>query len=106
LTNIAARQRLENRLRLIIDTTPALIHTSRPDGYSITSINVGWNIWESHLEDVDGWKWTAWIHPDDVTGIVDKWRACLAVGKFFEYETRLRGPMGNIAGCCIAKSRS
>ena len=30
--NIAARQRLENRLRLIIDTTPALIHTSRPDG--------------------------------------------------------------------------
>ena len=33
LQNIAPRQRLDNRFRLIIDTTPALIHTSRPDGY-------------------------------------------------------------------------
>ena len=33
LQNIADRQGSENRLRLIIDTTPALIHTSRPDGY-------------------------------------------------------------------------
>jgi diguanylate cyclase len=33
LQPIADRQRLENRLRLIIDTTPALIHSARPDGY-------------------------------------------------------------------------
>ena len=33
LQNIAARQRLENQLGLIINTTPTLIHTSRPDGY-------------------------------------------------------------------------
>src|SRR6185369_10250319 len=28
--------------------------------------------------------------PDEVAGIVDKWRACLASGEIFEYETRIR----------------
>ena len=90
LQNTAARQRLENRLRLIIDTTPALIHTSRPDGY-LDYFNKRWVEYLGvSLEDVEGWKWTASIHPDDVTGIVEKWRACLASGEIFEYETRVR----------------
>ena len=42
------------------------------------------------LDDVEGWKWTNSVHPDDVAGIVDKWRACLASGEIFEYETRVR----------------
>jgi len=76
--NIAARQRLENRLRLIIDTTPALIHTSRPDGY-LDYFNKRWVEYLGvSLDDVEGWKWTASVHPDDVAGIVDMWRACLA----------------------------
>jgi hypothetical protein len=88
--NIDARQRLENRLRLIIDTTPALIHTSRPDGY-LDYFNKRWVEYLGvSLDDVEGWKWTASVHPDDVTGIVDKWRACLASGEVFEYETRVR----------------
>ena len=88
--NIAARQRLENRLRLIIDTTPALIHTSRPDGY-LDYFNKRWVEYLGvSLDDVEGWKWTASVHPDDVAGIVDKWRACLASGEIFEYETRVR----------------
>ena len=90
LQNTAARQRLENRLRLIIDTTPALIHTSRPDGY-LDYFNKRWVEYLGvPLEDVEGWKWTASVHPDDVAGIVDKWRACLASGEIFEYETRVR----------------
>jgi PAS domain S-box-containing protein len=88
--NIAARQPLENRLRLIIDTTPALIHTSRPDGY-LDYFNKRWVEYLGvSLDDVEGWKWTASVHPDDVAGIVDKWRACLASGEIFEYETRVR----------------
>ena len=90
LQNTAARQRLENRLRLIIDTTPALIHTSRPDGY-LDYFNKRWVEYLGvSLDDVEGWKWTASVHPDDVAGIVDKWRACLANGEVFEYETRVR----------------
>ena len=90
LQKIAARQRLENQLRLIIDTTPALIHTSRPDGY-LDYFNKRWVEYLGvSLDDVEGWKWTASVHPDDVAGIVDKWRACLASGEVFEYETRVR----------------
>jgi len=90
LQNIAPRQRLENRLRLIIDTTPALIHTSRPDGY-LDYFNKRWVEYLGvSLDDVEGWKWTASVHPDDVAGIVDRWRACLASGEIFEYETRVR----------------
>ncbi len=90
LQNTAARQRLENQLRLIIDTTPALIHTARPDGY-LDYFNKRWVEYLGvSLEDVEGWKWTASVHPDDVAGIVDKWRACVASGEIFEYETRVR----------------
>jgi PAS domain S-box-containing protein len=90
LRNTAARQRLEDRLRLIIDTTPALIHTSRSDGY-LDYFNKPWvEYLGASLEDVEGWKWTAWIHPEDVAGIVERWRDSLASGETFEYEARVR----------------
>ena len=57
--NMADRQGSENRLRLIIDTTPALIHSARPDGY-IDYFNKPWLEYMGvSLEDVEGWKWTA-----------------------------------------------
>jgi PAS domain S-box-containing protein len=37
-----------------------------------------------------GWNWIGVIHPEDVDGIVARWRACLATGEIFEYETRVR----------------
>ena len=42
------------------------------------------------LEDLEGWKWTAAVHPDDVDALVAKWRACLASGEPFECESRVR----------------
>jgi PAS domain S-box-containing protein len=85
-----ALQSNERNLSLIINTIPALIHTARPDGY-LDYFNQRWlEYLGSSLSDVEGWKWTSWIHPDDLQGIVDKWRACLASGEVFEYETRVR----------------
>jgi PAS domain-containing protein len=46
------------------------------------------------LDKVTGWNWTAVVHPEDVEGIVAKWRACLATGEVFEYETRVRSANG------------
>jgi len=74
----------------LIDTAPALIHTSLPDGY-LDFFNQSWLEYVGRpLEDLQGWKWTAVIHPDDVEGIVEVWRASLASGKPFLYETRVR----------------
>jgi PAS domain S-box-containing protein len=77
-------------LRLIVDTTPALIHTGRPDGH-LDYFNRGWlDFLGCSLEDVCGWRWTNVIHPDDVAGIVQKWHAALASGEPFEAEARVR----------------
>jgi PAS domain S-box-containing protein len=80
----------EDPLRIIVDSTPALIHTARPDGY-LDYFNKPWLEYVGvTLDEVIGWKWTAFVHPDDVEGIVARWRTCLATGEIFEYETRVR----------------
>ena len=38
----------ENALRRVVDTTPALIHTARPDGTWITLTGDGWIFLVSH----------------------------------------------------------
>jgi len=76
--------------QLLVDSIPALIHTARPDGY-IDYFNKPWlDYLGVTLDKVTGWNWTAVVHPEDVEGIVAKWRACLATGEIFEYETRVR----------------
>jgi PAS domain S-box-containing protein len=77
-------------LLLVIDSTPSLIHTSLPDGH-LDYFNKTWlNYVGLSLGDLQGWKWTVAVHPDDVEGIVNKWRACLNSGEIFEYEARVR----------------
>src|SRR5271170_3009413 len=81
-------------IQLLVDSIPALIHTARPDGY-LDYFNKPWlEYLGSTLEQVAGWNWTAFIHPEDVEGIVAKWRACLATGETFELETRVRKANG------------
>ena len=80
--------------QLLVDSIPALIHTARPDGY-LDYFNKPWLEYLGvTLDKVAGWNWTAVIHPEDVDGIVAKWRACLATGEVFEYETRVRSANG------------
>jgi len=77
-------------LQLLVDSAPSLIHTGRPDGY-LDFFNQTWLRYVGRpLEDLQGWKWTAFIHPEDVEGIVEKWRASLASGEPFLHETRVR----------------
>src|SRR5215469_4487317 len=85
-----ALQASERNLSLMINAIPGMIHTARPDG-SLDYFNRPWlEYLGCSLSDIDGWNWTAWIHPDDLQGIVDKWRACVASGENFEHETRVR----------------
>src|SRR5271168_1001817 len=81
--------------QLLVDSIPALIHTGRPDGY-LDYFNKPWLEYLGvTLDKVAGWNWTAFIHPEDADGIVAEWRACLATGKIFEYETRVRRANGD-----------
>jgi len=82
-------------VQLLVDSIPALIHTGRPDGH-LDYFNKPWLEYLGvTLDKVAGWNWTAYVHPEDVDGIVAKWRACLATGEIFEYETRVRRADGD-----------
>src|ERR1700679_1295229 len=81
-------------IQLLVDSIPALIHTARPDGY-LDYFNKPWlEYLGAAMDDVMGWNWRAFIHPEDVEGIVAQWRACLATGEIFECETRVRRANG------------
>ncbi len=85
----AVRRDQTSDLQLLVDSAPSLIHTSRPDGY-LDFFNQTWLRYVGRsLEDLQGWKWTAFIHPEDVEGIVEKWRASLASGEPFLHEARV-----------------
>ena len=60
---------------LLIDSIPALIHTGLPNG-DLDYFNRTWlNYVALSLETLQGWKWTAAIHPEDLATMVEKWRA-------------------------------
>jgi PAS domain S-box-containing protein len=96
-TENAERRRAEedlrqarNSFRIVLDATPAMIHTARPDG-ELDYFNERWLTFVGlPLEAVQGWAWTATIHPDDVEHEVNRWRACVARGEPFECEVRMR----------------
>jgi PAS domain S-box-containing protein len=86
----ATLQQSEDRLRLVIDTIPAHVWSTRPDG-SVDFINRRW-LETTGLTKVDalGWDWASVVHPDDLAGYVDEWRASLAAGVPSQSEVRLR----------------
>jgi PAS domain S-box-containing protein len=89
-TDIQDRKEAENRIRLVIDTVPAMLHRALPDGY-LDFFNKRWlDYVGASLEDISGWRWTHVIHPDDVENVVGKWRSSVATGAPFEAEARLR----------------
>jgi PAS domain S-box-containing protein len=80
--------------KLLVDSIPTLVHTARPDGY-LDYFNKPWLEYLGvTLEQVTGWNWTAFVHPEDVAGILAKWQGCLLSGEIFEYETRVRSASG------------
>jgi formate hydrogenlyase transcriptional activator len=80
----------EEPLRLLINTTPALIHTALPDG-SLDFLNQRWLEYVGlPLTDLLGWGWTSAIHPAEVDEFIDRWRASVLSGEPFLAESRVR----------------
>jgi PAS domain S-box-containing protein len=79
---------LEERLRLIIDTIPAIVWRKLPDG-SADFLNRKFREYTGlSLEHGLGWGWMNAFHPDD--RLMEEWRAALAAEKPFEKEARVR----------------
>src|SRR5271166_2607658 len=86
---IAERKRAETELRLAIDTIPALVWTTLPDG-SLDFINRRWAELGLSLDDLRGSEWSAAIHPDERTGVMYKWRTAVETGTQYENVERVR----------------
>jgi len=85
-----ALRRSEDRLRLVIDTIPALVWSKFPDG-SADFLNHRFREYTGlSVEEGLGEGWLKAIHPEDPASSVADWRAAFAVGKPFEFEARLR----------------
>jgi PAS domain S-box-containing protein len=80
----------ETRLRLVIDTIPAVAWGALPDG-SCAFVNQRWSEYTGMTaEDAAGWGWLAAFHRDDAGRHTEKWRASLASAQPFENEARIR----------------
>jgi PAS domain S-box-containing protein len=80
----------ETRLRLVIDTIPAVAWGALPEG-SCAFVNQRWSEYTGMTaEDAAGWGWLAAFHHDDVGTHMEKCRASLASAQPFENEARLR----------------
>ena len=95
-TQIAERERAEeevrrseDRLRLVIDTLPALVWSKLPDG-SADFLNQRFREYTGlSVEEGLGWGWLRnAVHPED--RLEEEWRAAFAAGQPFEKEVRLR----------------
>jgi len=85
-----ALRKSEKELRDVIDTIPATVWSTLPDG-SNTYVNKHFVEYSGlSAEQTTGSGWQAVIHPDDLERHAARWRKAVASGKPHENEVRLR----------------
>ena len=80
----------ERELNQIVNTIPAMVWSTRADGFA--------EFFSQHYlayvgfpsAQLQGWGWTAVVHPDDLGPLTATWQAIMAAGKPGEKEVRLR----------------
>jgi PAS domain S-box-containing protein len=85
-----ALRKSEKELRDVIDTIPAIVWSTLPDG-SNTYVNKRFVEYSgSSAEQMAGSGWQALIHPADLAQHAAKWKEAVATGKLHENEVRSR----------------
>jgi formate hydrogenlyase transcriptional activator len=78
------------RLQTVIDTVPAFLWTSFPDG-SKEYLNKRWYEYTGlTLDQGTGWEWKMVVHTDDLDRLIGEWLTLLNAPKSGEMETRIR----------------
>jgi PAS domain S-box-containing protein len=81
---------VEKELRDAIDTIPAIVWSTLPDGSNIYVNKRFVEYTGSSAEQTSGSGWQVLIHPDDLERHASKWMEAVATGKLHENEVRSR----------------
>jgi PAS domain S-box-containing protein len=93
-----AARRSERELRDVVNTVPAHVWSTSPEG-QVDFVNDRWLQFTGlALDEALGWKWEAVLHPDDRTRVIADWHTALKNGRAMEYEARVRRADGEY--CC------
>jgi PAS domain S-box-containing protein len=85
-----AARRSERELRDVVNTVPAYVWSTSPEGH-VDFVNDRWLQFTGlALDEAFGWKWEAVVHPDDRTRVVADWHTALKNGQPMESEARVR----------------
>src|SRR5580693_8674253 len=85
-----AARRSERELRDVVNTVPAHVWSTSPEG-QVDFVNDRWLQFTGlALDEAFGWKWEAVVHPDDRTRVVADWHTALKNGRAMESEARVR----------------
>ena len=80
--------------RVVVDATPALIFSARPDGY-VDYFNRRWFVvLGARQDELEGWGWTKFIHPDDLEEHLQRWRDAMIDGQVPVSQARVRNAKG------------
>jgi PAS domain S-box-containing protein len=88
------RIRSENRFRVLADSMPQMVWSSRPDGHH-DYFNARWyEFLRVPIGSTDGETWIAAVHPDDRVRVLSGWTQALETGDPYYTEYRLRHHSG------------
>ena len=80
----------ELRQRFIMDTMPQKMFTAKPNG-DVNYFNLMWTEYTGlAFEQIKGWGWTQFIHPDDLEENKRVWQHSIDTGEPFQFEHRVR----------------
>jgi len=85
----AARESTE-RFRFLAESMPQMVFTARPNG-DVDYFNQQWTAFTGFtFDEIKDWRWTRFIHPEDLVETVQRWSHSLATGEPFEFQHRFR----------------
>src|SRR6478736_344890 len=85
-----AARRSERELRDVVNTVPAHVWSTSPEG-QVDFVNDRWLQFTGlALDEAFEWKWEAVVHPDDRTRVVADWHTAVKNGQATESEARVR----------------
>lgn len=90
----AAKEGAE-RFRFLAESMPLMVFTAGPNG-DVDYFNKQWSTFTGlSLDEIKDWRWTRFIHPDDVKETARHWRHALESGEAFEAQHRFRRADGS-----------